>query len=231
VRVYADEQLALPFLKGPPEALRFLDENPLKWERVMKRMGIAPGEQVKELGKGGHGIALQIGSDVVLKITDDKVEASAAIILKNNPMPEAYSVRDVFSIELKKNVIRLPHGVRFGIVTELLQQPDLEYQEIIRGWQSFSGGWEALTPGNVKVFLADYEGYDPAACEWLKRAAAGLVKRKIFYKDLKTNNIMKRANGEHVMIDFGHHSDVPNKRVPTAQWLEAMATRIEATYL
>lgn len=221
--VVADEQQALPFMKGPKEALMLLDNDPMIWDRIMKRMKVPLGENVKMLGMGGHGIAMQVG-DHVLKLTDDPVEASAALILQKKPMPEAYSVFDVFKIPLK-------NGERYGIVTELLQPPDRTYQWVAERWERFSKGYEEL---NAKGVDEVFEGVDPMfaeAVQWLRRAAVNLMKRGIKYRDLTNRNIMKRPNGEHVMIDFGHMSDVPNqttRMIPTAEVLEAIAELLDA---
>lgn len=220
-------QQALPFFQAPKEALKLLDGDSLVWDRIMRRMKVPLGEQTKMLGQGGHGIAIQVGSDRVLKITDDPVEASAALILQKSPMPEAYHVDDVFSVPLKTDLIHTPTGKRYCIVTELLDWPDREYVIAVTYWAMWSRGYEPLTPENIDILLKGYaQDIDPEVAKWFRSAAANLVKRKILYRDLKSNNLMKRPNGEHVMIDFGHMSDVPSKRIPTAELLEAVAQRL-----
>ena len=191
----------------PDSVLIYLDGDNKIWESILDRIGVSVNTTVKPLGIGGHGIAIEIDPKRVLKITDDKTEADAAIILQHNPMPEAYNVSDVFSI-------KLPYGLRYGIICENLEFPSHEYEKLAKDWNDQTGGFDYLTPENIDlVFGGDKTKYGQSMI-WLESAATNLVARNIFYADLKPDNLMRRSNGEHCIIDFGNHSEVPEATVP-----------------
>lgn len=218
-----DLQQTFPFFTAPREALKHIGEDPLVWDRIMRRMQVPLGESAKPLGTGGHGIVFQIG-DRALKLTDDPVEASAAVILKKRPMAEAYHVFDVFSVMLPTDLIRSPEGKRYCIVTEVLVPPAANWKRLVGYWERWARGEVVLTPDNVQDFLAEATDNDITfnrdAMEWLMRAAKNLTDRKILNRDLHLSNLMARPSGEQVLIDFGHFSVVPQKRIPTAQTLD-----------
>lgn len=206
-----DQQLNMPFLKAPKEAMRqhLLDGDARAWDRVLKKLGVPLEADVEYLGGGNHGAAFQIG-DRVLKLTDDPIEANAAMQLKLKPMKEAYTVYEVYKLK--------DHDRVYVLWLEVLEPADAPYLRLATAWRQYGLSGDAeLTPRHVKVFTDLYADYmAPEVAAWLKAAAKNLTDRGIVHRDLHAGNLMKRPNGEHVVIDIGHRSSAPRKAITKA---------------
>lgn len=208
------KQLTLPFFEELPEELksRLNDSmNPISWDRILKRIGVPLGTDIFHLGMGGFGNVFDIGNDRALKITLDGVESASARVLKDNPMPEAYHVYDVFEFKDSPGV--------FGIVMEKLFKPDYQYRKIAAQWVTCRAVFgEPLSVQGVKDFLKNSEDFGPkreyaSVGEWLLNAARGFAARGIVDADFHTGNVMARKDGSHCIIDIGGASKAPRKKI------------------
>lgn len=197
------------------------------WPRILARLRVDE-ESLNVAGSGGHGVVFVIPEiDRALKVTDDKVEAQAALALKKDPMDEAYHVYDVFQVADTKI---------YCIFCEMLEPPDAFFASEFEAFGTFFG---TVTRDDVTSYtrmieemsetLSDEEivNYE-AFLTFMHNLAANLEDRGIIFTDIQQGNIMKRPDGQHVLIDIGHKSHVPYSKIETAKLLEALASRITA---
>lgn len=212
IRITADDQPS----QGLPPSLRgdrFLNitgNGPALWVKLAAVLGINSKRSPKLLGAGSRGMAYDIGGKV-LKISMDHTEARASAIVRDSPDPAGRVVRieRVFILDGEPNP-RQPDAGRvsgYAIVMEKLAEADL-------AWADMADWWPAgldLLPANVESAFQSEGPPKTVTPEqwqqfrvWLAGVAAYLESVKIEFTDLWADNIMKRPNGDHVVIDLGH---------------------------
>ncbi len=205
------------------------------WPRILARLRVEP-EGLNRAGSGGHGTVYTVPEiDRAIKVTDDRVEARSALTLMRRPMDEAYHVYDVFQVE----------GFDIYVIfCELLEKPDYFFGREFNTFGHMFG--YVLNKDNVNSYsamiaemladmekkgeqmneedLANYESF----ISFLHKLVDGLDERGITFKDVQKGNIMKRPDGQHVLIDIGHKSKAPFVQLEKAQVLEALAEVLAA---
>jgi hypothetical protein len=202
-----------------PDPLKGIAVSKTTHEALMGRIGGNSSlEAMRPLGKGSFGIVYRIFGDdsKVVKITGDYSEARASVKLVGNHNQTIADIYDVFAIptgkiETGKYENKFVEGGPdiYGIVQEHLFPPDQE-------WRAFAGFWFEHT--NHKEYLdrsaiskvrtaweSEHDGEPlPGRFDlWITSVSNELEANGIKFYDLHSNNIMKRQNGEHVIIDLG----------------------------
>ena len=175
------------------------------------------GYDIKEyLGEGMCGKAYALSNGKVLKVTDDRKEANACEIIRGKTLKNVYKIFDVFEFESDS----LQWDVEwYGIVQERLQKiensdmsiavieqfknartiyPIDKRIEVIRDRLEINS--INLNKENIKLI------YD------LSNGQEELKHFGIDFKDYHSGNIMKRKNGDYVIIDLGL-SESPHAKI------------------
>ena len=153
--------------------------------------------KMKYLGYGSYGIAYQINRNMVMKITKDKSEIHAMTIVMKNPNKYIVKVYDTFMIKIGTHI-------RYIIVQELLDKSCKTWGLFIKKIYSND---EFITPNFLNAFKKHNNEYylnikNYNKVKWIKSLSLYFEKNNIFFKDLHSNNIMRRKN-VHVLIDLG----------------------------
>lgn len=174
-----------------------------------------------KLGEGANGIAFDIGSGKVLKITVDEDEAKASNLLVGKKLQRVANIFDVFQFKTSED-----QGDFFGIVLEKcsplspeeLKQVDEDINTLDEiATVAWSGeGWRQNLK-NAGLRIADKKTMSQflAASKRLKEQGIfevidELLKNKIDWLDISAQNLMKRGD-KIVAIDLGL-SDSPGEK-------------------
>lgn len=180
------------------------------------------------VGFGGNGVAFALQDDTVLKITKDRSEANAALVVKGKGLRNIVEVFDVFSF---------PGTKLFGIWQEKLQpMPPAdrnEFTEFVTDCEVESGmlsrlwmvgmDWDQIKYNCIDGAKEDDEATPESVARVTKeidvlqkkyqmdRMIRDLKKAQIKFRDWHGGNIMLRGK-EHVLIDMGV-SQSPKKQI------------------
>jgi hypothetical protein len=199
----------------------------------------------KPIGTGTRGVAYLCKNGDVLKVTLDKDEALASMKVMGKQVPGVIEIKRVFSFPT--------HGGNqfYGIVQEQLTPLHPQENKIFR---SASRIIEKLFDGNMDCYrwgwqefldITDHklkqDGLSSQDDEYVNVVRAvrvfkkfgvdkmmdGLYGAGVLFHDYHEGNIMRRKNGEYVVIDLGA-SHVEGVAAPPL--LEGLANRVVAVY-
>jgi hypothetical protein len=157
--------------------------------------------QAVYLGHGTQGIAIQIADDVVCKVSRDRSEACAMNVVAKTPSNVVARVFDVFEME-RLNLTDDSLDIYY-IVQEKLEK-------IEPNWQDCADGYSSEYEINLYTYDRHYEenlnavGGNTEFMDWMRLVATYLSSVRIEWMDIHKGNVMKRPNGEHVIIDLGY---------------------------
>lgn len=198
---------------------------------LMKRIGLPDKnfESMISLDSGEQGTVYSMGDGArVLKVTRDATEANSSIKLVGKKAKTIATIFDVFGMRTGRmsatsKWVKLSKSI-YGILQEELETPDRDWGLLGTAWYNFrsdedeAGGYseESLnrhfeTPINAKnvqrfaewVESHNVDGLPGNWLPWLQLVASELKAAGIVFRDLHPGNIMKRQNGDHVLIDLG----------------------------
>ena len=198
-------------------------------EALVKRLGSAdePMNLLEVLGKGKLGIAYALPDGRVAKITRDASEAQSSLRLVGEHLKTVAEIYDVFEIPCTNG------KPIWAIVQEKLAKPDAAWAQLAILWYYFRSDptleeenpllfRTPLSKENIDAFAKWAENSDMrqmrfgtkgpikrSLLQWMRTAADELAAHGVKYSDLHDKNIMKRANGEHVIIDLGQSISAP----------------------
>ncbi len=211
-----------------PDALRGKEN---LWRQLAARVGHNPDQTIKALGEGTKGTAYLLSNNTVLKITGDKQEAEAAATIMGKKLKHIVEVYDVLDLhdDGLYAVTMEPLDKPEADWTEFFQTTELYFlnqlkpvlpadvrdfeitwkQNVIASFVVADGfdDWGDINPGD-EVELKQNISW-PARLPsqdkflWLEGLAQEFKKLGIEFSDMNPGNIMRRKNGDHVVIDLG----------------------------
>jgi serine/threonine protein kinase len=148
------------------------------------------------LGTGSYGSAYKLSNGNVMKITGDKTEARSASYIKGKHLKHVYEVYDVFQFKT------LPY--KWFIETELLTPlSDSETQKLEGSAIAGEDTRSIKYWFNQLDKLKENYGEIPKIAMDIAYGLLELNKLGIEFGDTHAGNIMKRHNGDYVIIDIG----------------------------
>ncbi len=199
-----------PQTEAPSEAIFQDPKGPRLWQRLKKAAGLASGPY-ELLGRGTRGAAYAIDDTRVLKVTNDRTEAVAAGLIRDNPDPRgnAQYIEQVWEL-------RGQEMGAWAIVQERLEELDeedpwIQFSDFWPDW-SATNDYQPIMPEVMPDFFNDtesaglVEASNPAWGQfkmWLIELAQYLAAIQLYYHDFWHRNLLRRGN-QHVAIDFGY---------------------------
>lgn len=189
-------------------------------DKLSRTFGIHVQGSPPVLGYGEHGTAFDLG-DMVLKLTDDRKEATAAAKLRDAPKDFAVHVEAVFELGTtrvygvyQEKLQPLPAHARSSIERAMVQ---LDFREALEDGGnvhdfviSFEGTMRELQAGGEEREMGKMRSaYGVLERYGIFEIARGLESMGISFSDYKTNgkndtgNLMMR-DGKVVVIDLGN---------------------------
>lgn len=189
-----------------------------RWLKICERVGQDPDSEPEFIDAGTKGSVFLLDDGKILKLTSDESEAQSAAIVMRNPDPVVYKVWDVFEVPVGADKL-------WCIVQEKLAPADRDWGEFAQLFYHWHTDLmkklnetttettrrvpyinEDLVLEFVEFLEKDHGGFDRwgAQIMWLDRLSTYLQKVKIKFMDLHKDNIMKRPNSDHCVIDLGY---------------------------
>ena len=184
---------------------RFLSRVPngaALWFGLANKLGIDPQQSPALLGSGTKGSAYRVG-DQALKLTTDTAEARAAAHVRKLPDPDGRVMR----VSRVFVLLGLNNETGYAILTELLGPAEDAWADMADTW---IGGH--ITPDSVENFFESNVKIPKSVTpelwaeyrEWLTGVARYLERIGVLFSDLWADNLMRRSDGQHVLIDLGY---------------------------
>jgi len=176
---------------------------------------------VEFLGSGSRGIAFALSNGNVLKLTDDKTEASASAVLKGRKLKNIIEIYDVFQLG------KLPI---YGVVQEKVKPLSDKFEqlcnEIFAFWCSTDSRENAIKSNSVDKTLDSFRTALSYVNLKLSKLAGGTVLAKqllngllelaannIAFIDVVYRNVGKTSDGVVKIFDIGY-SKGPKASIP-----------------